>query len=413
MPVRNINGKPPPLKLEGFTDWLVAQGLEGQPVGRQLAGFCARVHEAGFPLKRANIGMATLHPRYGAETFVWRPGFEEAERTQRERSVSRGVPFKQSPISYMYEKGEVTLRRPLTGNAPLEFPILEELRLEGMTDYAALITPFGRGSGSVSEYDHYAGGIFFSSATDDPAGFDPGQLQQVSEALPALALALKSRSTYDVAHTVLETYLGGDAGHRVLTGAIERGSVETIRAVLWFCDLRGFTRISDTLPRDELVELLDDYLELMARPVHDNHGQILKFLGDGFLATFDLTALDGEAVCKNALKAASELREAFPPFNATRKKAGKVAMDFGLSLHLGDVLYGNIGAAERLDFTVIGPAVNEASRIQALCRALDRDILISSAFHEAACSCHGALDSLGFHALRGVREPEELFALVG
>ncbi|MHA1537390.1 MAG: adenylate/guanylate cyclase domain-containing protein [Alphaproteobacteria bacterium] len=398
----------PPLKLDGLTDWLVDRGLEGLSVNRQLAGFCARIHEAGFPLRRANMSMATLHPRYGAETYVWRPGLEEAERTQRERQVSHGEPFKNSPISYMNEKGEFTLRRSLTGNQPLEFPILEELRLEGMCDYAAVITPFGSGI----EADTYAGGIFFSSATDDPAGFDPAHLQELSTVLPTLALALKSRATYDVAHTVLETYLGGDAGHRVLTGAIERGSVETIRAVLWFCDLRGFTRVSDTLPRGELVELLDDYLELMARPVHDNHGQILKFLGDGFLATFDLTALDGEAVCKSALKAASELRSAFPPFNAERKKAGKVAMEFGLSLHLGDVLYGNIGAAERLDFTVIGPAVNEASRIQALCRTLGRDILISSAFHEAATICRDGLSSLGFHALRGVRQPEELFALV-
>lgn len=411
MSERRTIGQPPPLKLDGFSDWLVARGLAGRSIGRQLAGFCARVHEAGFPLKRANMGMATLHPRYGAQTYVWRPGLVKAERTQRERSESQAARFKESPINYMYKKGDFIFRRPLTGNAPLEFPILEELRLEGMTDYAALITPFG--SADAKKADRYAGGIFFSSATDHPAGFDAGHLQQLTDALPALALALKSRSTYDVAHTVLETYLGGDAGRRVLTGAIERGSVETIRAVLWFCDLRGFTRVSDTLPREELVELLDDYLELMARPVHDNRGQILKFLGDGFLATFDLTALDGEAVCRNALKAATELRAAFPPFNAARKKAGKVVMDFGLSLHLGDVLYGNIGAAERLDFTVIGPAVNEASRIQSLCRALERDILISSAFHEAACECHGALTSLGFHSLRGVRQPQELFALTG
>lgn len=406
MSERQTVDKPPPLKLDGLTDWLVGQGLTGHTISRQFAGFCARVHEAGLPLKRAGMGMPTLHPRYGAETYVWRPGLDEAERTQRERSVSRGETFKLSPINYMFEKGDLIFRRSLTGNAPLKFPVLEELRLEGLTDYAALLTRFG-----TEESDNYARGIYFSSATDDPAGFDSGHLQQISDALPALALAIKSRSTYDVAHNVLETYLGGDAGHRVLTGAIERGSVETIRAVLWFCDLRGFTRVSDTLPREELVELLDDYLELMAVPVHENHGQILKFLGDGFLATFDLTALDGEAVCQNALKAASELRKAFPPFNAARKKAGKVAMDFGLSLHLGDVLYGNIGAAERLDFTVIGPAVNEVSRIQSLCRPLDRDILISSAFHEAACECHGALTSLGFHALRGVREPQELFAL--
>jgi len=357
--------------------------------------------------------MATLHPRYGVETYVWRPGLEEAERTQRERSQSQATRFKESPINYMWKQGTVEFRRSLTGNAPLEFPILEELRLEGLTDYAALITPFGMDGVKENDNDHYAGGIFFSSATDDPAGFDPGHLQQISDVLPALALALKSRATYDIAHNVLATYLGGDAGHRVLTGAIERGSVETIRAVLWFCDLRGFTHVSDTLPREELVELLDDYLELMARPVHENQGQILKFLGDGFLATFDLGALDGESVCKNALKAASELRAAFPPFNAARRKAGKVAMDFGLSLHLGDVLYGNIGAAERLDFTVVGPAVNEVSRIQSLCRPLERDILISNAFHEAACECRGALTSLGFHALRGVREPQELFALAG
>ena len=182
-----------------------------------------------------------------------------------------------------------------------------------------------------------------------------------------------------------------------------------------FC-LRGFTKLTDILPRDTLITALDDYLEAMAQPVHDHNGQILKFMGDGLLATFDLTERDEQSVCADALKAAEELRRAFPAFNEDRQAAGKPVMDFGLALHLGEVLYGNIGASDRLDFTVVGPAVNEASRIQALCRPLERNVLISSTFQEiagpeiATAGC-GGLESLGFHALRGVREPQELFTL--
>ena len=156
--------------------------------------------------------------------------------------------------------------------------------------------------------------------------------------------------------------------------------------------------------------MLDDYLEAMARPLRDNHGQILKFMGDGLLATFDLTGRDETAVCKDAVNAAAELRSALPAFNVERKAAGKAVMDFGLALHLGEVIYGNIGASDRLDFTVVGPAVNEASRIQALCRPLEHDILISSTFRKAA-GASDRLVSLGSHALRGVREPQELFTL--
>jgi len=323
----------------------------------------------------------------------------------------------------MRSRGLLALRRRLDTGDTDEFVLFPELRADGLVDYAARVVPYDRSQAEVlakeiakSDRPPVPGqaldGIFFSCATDRPEGFDDGQLEQVFQALPYLALAIKSRLTYDVASTVVETYLGRDAGHRVLTGAIERGSAETIRTVIWFSDLRGFTRLTDTLPSGILVRMLDDYLEAMARPVHDNHGQILKFMGDGLLATFDLTARDDAAVCRAALKAARELRNAFPVFNETRRAAGKPVMDFGLALHLGDVLYGNIGASGRLDFTVIGPAVNEASRIQALCRPLERNVLISSTFQETVGD-FGGLESLGFHTLRGVREPQELFALGG
>ncbi|MDH3791417.1 MAG: adenylate/guanylate cyclase domain-containing protein [Rhodospirillales bacterium] len=396
----------PPLDLDGFHEWLVVRGLRGLTLAEQLEGFCERVAAAGFPMKRAGFGMGTLHPRIGAQTYVWHPG--RVEHIPRDRSARQSAALQNSPVKLMRDAGIRRMRQRLDTNDLPDIEVFSELRDEGLLDYAAMIVAFeeeGALTGTI------APGVFFSCATDEPAGFDDGHLAQITKALFYLALAIKSRATFDVATAVLETYLGEDPGRRVLTGAIDRGSVETIRAVIWICDLRGFTRLSDTLPQGEIVALLDDYLDLMAGPVRENNGQILKFTGDGFLATFDLTGLDGEAVCRNALKAAAELRGALPAFNEARAKACKPVTEFGLALHLGDVLYGNIGAQERLDFTVIGPAVNEASRIQALCRPLERDILISSAFHEIARTCHGELVSLGPIALRGVRKPQEIFTL--
>src|SRR5206468_1284194 len=217
-------------------------------------------------------------------------------------------------------------------------------------------------------------GIYFSCATDVPGGFDEGHLRQLGDVLPYFALAVKSRSTFDVARTLLETYLGMDAGRRVLTGEIDRHSVQRIQAVIWLCDLRGFSQVASRASPDELVEILDAYLEVMAQPVLDNQGQILKFLGDGFLATFDLSLRDRQTVCVDAMKAAEQLLDTFPQFNSERRAAGKAALDFGIALHLGEVLYGNIGTSERLDFTILGSAVNEASRIEGLCRPLGRPV---------------------------------------
>jgi adenylate cyclase len=412
----------PPLDLDGLPLWLVERGMLGLPAGEQIAGFCRKVFESGFPMKRVQMGMYTLHPRYGSHTFVWRLGADAIEHIPRERAIQSRDVYLKSPVHHMRSRGLLALRRRLDTGDMDEFVLFPELRAEGFVDYAAHIVPYdpsqvevvAKGldaAGDTASPPGALDGIFFSCATDWPEGFDDGQLNQVVQALPYLALAVKSRLTYDVASTVLETYLGRDAGHRVLTGEIERGSAEAIRAVIWFSDLRGFTKLTDSLPRDVLIATLDDYLEAMAAPVQANNGQILKFMGDGLLATFDLTGRDDATVCGNALAAAAaELRATLPALNEGRKAAGKPIMEFGLALHLGEVFYGNIGASDRLDFTVIGPAVNEASRIQALCRSLDRNILISSTFQKTAGSKRG-LESLGFHALRGVQEPQELFGL--
>ena len=408
------------LDLAGFPEWLVDRGLRGLPLEEQVDGFCRRTVEAGFPARRFNMSIGTLHPRLGARSYIWRPEGLTTDEFLRRRSDEESEAYVRSPIYHLRRSGDLRLRRRLDAGAPDDFPLLAELREEGMTEYVARLVRFAAADtatlrsrpivAGASQPDQLEG-IFFSCATDVPGGFGDDQLKLVGDALPYLALAVKSRSTFDVARTLLETYLGTDAGHRVLTGEIDRHSVQRIHAVIWFCDLRGFSNVASRVPQEELVEILDAYLEAMARPVLDNRGQILKFLGDGFLATFDLAHRDCEAVCAEALVAAKQLLDYFPLFNAERRAAGKRTLDFGVAIHLGEVLYGNIGASERLDFTVVGSPVNEASRIEGLCRPLQRKVLVSSSFHEAAAMSGRGLLSLGFHALRGIREPQEVFTI--
>jgi len=413
---------PPPLDLTGLPEWLVDRGLQGLSLDEQVEGFCRRVVDAGFPARRFNMAIGTLHPRHGARSYVWRPEGLATEAFPRRRSADETAAYRQSPIYHLRTSGADRLRRRLDTGGALDFPILANLRDAGMTEYAAQLVRYDGAhavalpAGSVAEpavRPEQLQGIFFSSATDAPGGFDDGHLQQVVDVLPSFALAVKARSTYDVARTLLETYLGADAGRRVLTGEIDRRSVQRIPAVIWLCDLRAFSGVASRVAQEELIEILDTYLDAMARPVQDHGGQILKFMGDGFLATFDLAQRDRHAVCVEAVRAAEQLLEDFPRFNAQRRADGKLTLEFGVALHLGDVLYGNIGSSERLDFTVVGSAVNEASRIEGLCRPLQRKVLMSGEFHDAATAGAASMVSVGFHALRGIREPKELFTLAG
>lgn len=395
------------LDASSLIDWIIQRGLLGLTLEEQFGGLCEKLYENGIPMARATMAMGTLHPRYGSHAFIWRDSTRTVEYDPQAHGAALNDSYLKSPVYHMLENEVEELRYKLETNRDLPFPILDDLRADGMTEYSARIVSYGK----ISEEMERKSGVFFSCATRNPGGFPDDYMNMLEEALPHLALSIKSRTTYDIATTVIETYLGKDAGRRVFTGEIERGSVSAIRAAIWLCDLRGFTRFSDAAPQDELVATLDDYLEAMARPVHEHGGQILKFLGDGFLATFDVSDADANTGCADALQAAREFRSGLDAFNAERRAAGARTMDVGLALHLGEVLYGNIGASDRHDFTVVGPAVNEVSRIEALCRPLERRILISKSFEEAAQAAPGALMSLGFHVLRGIREPQELFTL--
>ena len=389
---------------ETIGQWLVTQGLLGAQPVEIMDGFCQRLVDGGFPLARGVIGLRMLHPHYGAVACLWRRG-EGGVETARIDHDSDG--FAQSPFAPLARGGGGTLRRRLEDPAsPRDFPILAELAEAGITDYLCSVVPFDEATPT--------NGLMTSWSTDRRGGFAHSEIEQLDGLLPLLAIAVKASVAPRIARSLLTIYLGHDAGNRVLAGKVRRGSIERIGAVLYYADLTGFTSFADKAAGEPLIAALNLYLEAMVVPVERSGGQILKFMGDGLLATFALADFGGkaEAAAGAALDAAEETLAQVVALNAERRAAGEATMAADIALHLGDVLYGNVGSEERLDFTVIGPAVNEASRIETLCGTLGRHVLVSSTLAAAAGSERHRLESLGRHRLRGVSEPQEVFGLV-
>lgn len=386
-------------------EWLVRQGLDGTNEDATVRGLCERLVDAGVPLQRVFVGLDTLHPIVEGRSTRWERTTGEAEQAEYTRFNSDEGAWQRSPFYVLEAQDTRFLRRRLTdGYEQGEFPLLDDLRAEGVTDYLAFRTTF-------DEADPIGGidCVYSSWASRRPGGFADDDLATIEQVLPALALVMKTSSVVWTARSLMQTYLGHDAGRRVLRGDIERGATQTIRAIIWLSDLRGFTRIADTVPRDDLVPLLNDYAECLVDAVHAHGGHVLKFMGDGLLATFAMDDV-GEA-CLRTLDAAEAALEGVAALNARRERDGLPTTAFDLALHVGDVLYGNVGSWDRLDFTVVGPAVNEAARIEAMCGSLDQTVIVSSAFADAAPECRDRLVSLGRYMLRGIGRPQELFTL--
>ena len=396
--------------------WVTQAGLTGTPATHIVSEFCSRCVAAGIPLARSMMFIDTLHPVHEGQLFRW--GFSPTEaslleygRTSPDALAASGSNpqdletaqrWRRSPHFRMLQTDESFFRRRLNGTTDDEFPLLTQWQAEGITDYVAIITRFAA-DGVIGEMD-----AFYSSwATDEPAGFKNEQIAALKQAVPYLALAIKSVSLTRMTRNLMQTYLGSDAGQRVLSGKIVRGIAEQIDAVVWFSDLRGFTRITDTTP-EEVVSLLNDYSDVIISAIDEHGGDVLKLIGDGTLAIF--RAEDRLHACNAALSAAIAAREGVVELNKHRAAKGKPLTDMYLGLHVGNVFYGNVGSRERLDFTVLGPAVNEASRIAAMCRSVDQPVLISTAFAEVG-NIRRRLVSVGRYALRGVSHPQELFTL--
>jgi len=387
-------------------DWLLDQALLATPVDTLLEGCSERIVAAGIPLLRGHVSATTLHPQFASVGFTWKRGPGLEERAGYEHDMDQLPRWQQSPLQPIIRDMAPSVRHRLDDTADVEtYPVLGEFRAMGGTDYFALGSVFSTGG---VRPEAVRTGMLTSWVTDRPGGFTADDLAALRRVQPALATATRTALNMDIAKTVMATYLGPDAGARVLEGEIRRGHVQVIGSAILYADLRGFTVLSDTLDRAELVPMLNLYLAAMADPVDAQGGQVLKFLGDGMLATFALDESGPAPACARALAAAGQAFEAIAALNAERAAAGRPVMTLDIALHLGDVLYGNVGSDQRLDFTVIGPAVNAASRIEALCGELDCPLLISGTF-VASAGTGAAFRSLGRHTLRGIRQTQELF----
>jgi adenylate cyclase len=300
------------------------------------------------------------------------------------------------------ETGESWLRRRVATENEAEFPVLQDYRAAGMTDYLAVISRFAP-EGVIGEMEC----VYSSWASAHADGFADAHIAALKRVVPTLALAIKAAALARMTATLMETYLGRDAARRVLSGRIMRGVADRIDAVIWFSDLRNFTRITDTAP-EQIISLLNDYADVIVSAIHAKGGDVLKLIGDGILAIF--TAADRAHACAAALSAAMAARSKVAALNERRAREGLPVTDMYLGLHAGEVFYGNIGSTERLDFTVLGPAVNETSRIAAMCRSVEQPVLVSEAFANVGCM-RSRLISVGRYALRGVAQPQELFTL--
>ncbi len=386
-----------PIVGEPVADWLLGEGRQTASTSALFDQLCWRLVGQGVPLWRATISLATLHPEARAYGHRWWRERRLTEEIRVRHEATETQDYRDSPIRALIEHGGWARYRLEDESAIEGFPLLQGFRRAGATDYFACPLSYFNGRYQVSTW-----------TTDRPGGFTAEQLAMVGNLVPLLSLVAEGIAMRRLAGTLLDTYLGPTIGQRIFQGVVQPGHGEILRAVLMAIDLRGFTSLSDRLPAGELLLLLDRYFDIAAGAITAHGGEVLKFVGDGVLATFP--TMDGKEsrMAAAALAAGEEILLRLGEENARRQSEGRPLIRIGIGLHIGEVFYGNVGAATRLDFTAIGPAVNLACRLEGLTKRFGRPVILSQDF---ARLCDRPLQSLGFQPVKGLGEPEEVFGL--
>src|SRR6202789_4029668 len=382
--------------LQKLIAWLI-DGARSAPVPAQMmAETCERLVAAGLPLARGGVFVRTLHPDIVGRNFVWRLGGEVVVGSANYEMLD-SEEFRSSPLAIVFGEGR-EVRSLIDGPDAQHFPLFDDLRAEGITDYIAL--PLLNVDGSV----HAS-----SWTTKQPGGFTDVQLKALRGLIPPLSRLIEVTRLRFMSSILLDTYVGNRAGERILGGQIRRGHAETMQAAIWLSDLRGFTALSDRLPAETVIEILNQYFDCQVHAIKTHGGEVLKFMGDGLLAVFPIaeTIQDAEEVCGHVLEAARESRASVDamhyPIGETIER-----FRFGVALHVGKILYGNIGGGNRLDFTCIGPAVNLAARLEKIAGRLHRTIVASAGF-AGICQCEWT--DLGEFPIAGFSKAERVYGL--
>jgi adenylate cyclase len=385
------------LDFQKITDWLIDGARSAPSPTQMMADTCERIVQAGLPLWRVGVFVRTLHPDIFGRNFIWRPGAEVEVGTV-DFHILDSPEYRSSPLAIVFSEG-VEVRGRLDDPQSKRFPFFDEMRAEGVTDYIALPLLFMDGSIHASSW-----------TTKQPGGFSDEQLNALRSLVLPLARLIEIVSLRRTASILLDTYVGNRAGERILGGQIRRGHAETMQAAIWLSDLRGFTALSDRLPAETVVDILNGYFDCQVSAIRTHGGEVLKFMGDGLLAVFPIDEYVGDVqqVCSSVLEAARESRA---NVDAMHYPIGEAVerFRFGVALHVGRILYGNIGGGNRLDFTCIGPAVNLAARLEKIAGRLHRTIVASEGF---AGICAGGWTELGEFPIAGFSKAERVYGLL-
>jgi adenylate cyclase len=391
--------------LQAVSDWIVQESLGDIDLQTMFDGFCQRLADLGIPLVRVNLGFSTLHPMFRAQSLLW----EACTGTSR-KDIPYGYEnsdeWRLNPIRTLVEDGKEELRYNLEQpGAWQEYPLLNELQAEGVTDYLAMRLQFQSSDTDESRVD----GLLGSWSTMRVGGFTEYEVAALQRLHHRFGLAAKIAKREQTTLNILSAYLGGDAAKRVLSGQIRRGDGEVIPSVIWFSDMRHSTSLAESLSREDFLATLNTYFECTAGAVLAGGGDVLRFIGDAVLAIFPIGEgqFTAEEACRRALDAAADAQARMLTANEERQTSRAPMLDFGLGLHVGEVLFGNIGVPERVEFSVIGPTVNEVARIEEMTKLIGQRVLLSEEF---ASHVDKALIDLGEHEFRGVSAPKRLFA---
>ena len=381
--------------IRSVVHWLAEGAVSGANSDDVLAELCQRMVECGIPLWRVAVFVTTLHPDIMGRRFLWQAD-SGVTTSNALFAVMETEDYRKSPFTTVYATREPLRRRLADPDCPLDFAILKDLRAEGATDYAAFPLLFTDGTVHAATW-----------TTRAPGGFTAQQFSELELVIAPLARVAEIRALRRTAGNLIDTYVGHQTGERILSGKIRRGYVEAIRAAIWLSDMRGFTTLSEQLPPQALIDRLNLYFECQVPAILTHGGEVLKFMGDGLLAIFPI-ANDGDtaAVCRRALSCAQEFRARIAALPQSTENED--AIRFGLALHVGEVMYGNIGGGNRLDFTCIGPAVNLAARLEKVAAKLGEAIVASADF---AGHFPDEFRRLGEHAVAGFAAPQTVFGL--
>lgn len=383
--------------LQELSDWLIDGAKSAASPADALRMSCERLVNAGMPLWRVGVFVRTLHPDIFGRNFIWKQG-AGVEIGSVDFAILDSPDFHSSPLSIVFTQAQ-EVRARTDGPAGDRFPIVAEMRAEGVTDYIALPVPFTDGTVNASSW-----------TTKQPGGFTDAQLTALRAVIRPLARYVEIVDLRRRAATLLDTYVGNRAGAKILGGQIRRGHNETMNAAIWLSDLRGFTSLSDRLPAETVVDILNRYFDCQVAAIRDHGGEVLKYMGDGLLAVFPVDEYvgDEQQVCSRVLQAARESRASVEALQYP-VNGGIERFRFGVALHLGRILYGNIGGGNRLDFTCIGPAINLAARLEKLTGKLKRTVVASEGF---AGICPGGWSDLGEFPVAGFSRSARVFGLV-